>query len=199
MSRDTDRTLVRSVNWLLVADPGSERADLWQEADGWTIEGTVKAFVDEPIRVSYTVRCSPDWETRAVAVNETRHDSERDFDLVVDGDRTWWMGGHAVTALEGCVDVDLGVTPSTNTLPIRRLGLEVGASAEIVAAWIRFPELDIVPATQRYTRLAEHRYLYESNTFSAELDVDDLGLVVTYQGIWERDTKNGKNRPNRTT
>jgi hypothetical protein len=105
------------------------------------------------------------------------------------------MDGQAVAELKGCVDVDLGVTPSTNTLPIHRLELEVGASAEIVAAWIRFPELDIIPAAQRYTRLADRQYLYESNTFSAELDVDDLGLVVTYPGIWERDTKNGEDPP----
>jgi hypothetical protein len=187
VSSDPDRTLVRTVNWLLVADSGSERADLWRDSDGWTIEGTVKAFVDELVRVTYIVRCSPDWVTRAVAVNETRQDGERDFELVADDDRRWWMDGEQVPALEGCVDVDLGVTPSTNTLPIRRLELEVGGTAEIDAAWIRFPELDVVRASQRYTRLVERRYLYQSNTFQAELDVDDLGLVVTYPGIWKRE------------
>jgi uncharacterized protein len=193
VSSGTDRTLVRTVNWLLVADSGSERADLWRESDGWTIEGTVKAFVEELIRVTYIVRCSPDWVTRAVAVNETRQDGERSFELVADDDRRWWMGGEPVPVLEGCVDVDLGVTPSTNTLPIRRLGLEVGETAEIDAAWIRFPDLDVVRASQRYTRLADRRYLYQSNTFQAELDVDDLGLVVTYPGIWKRDGADGSN------
>ena len=186
MRKSSERTLVRSVNWRLVADPGSERADLWQEIDGWTIEGTVKAFVDELIRVTYVVRCSPGWVTRAALVNETRQDGEREFELAVDHAGRWWMDGMPLPELDGCVDVDLGVTPSTNTLPIRRLGLEVGASAEILAAWIRFPELDIVPATQRYTRLAEDRYLYESYSFKAELEVDDIGLVVSYPGIWER-------------
>ena len=193
MSSGADRTLVRTVNWLLVADHGSERADLWRESDGWTIEGTVKAFVEELIRVSYVVRCSPDWVTRAVAVNETRQDGERTFELIADDDRRWWMGGQPVPALEGCVDVDLGVTPSTNTLPIRRLGLGIGEAAEIDAAWIRFPELDVVRASQRYTRLADRRYLYQSRTFQAELDVDDLGLVVTYPGIWKRDGDDGSN------
>jgi hypothetical protein len=46
----------------------------------------------------------------------------------------------------------------------------------------------VVPAVQRYTRLAESRYLYHSDTFRAELDVDDLGLVITYEGVWERDS-----------
>lgn len=185
------RTLARSVNWKLLADSGSERADLWQEAEGWTIEGTVKAFVDELIRVTYIVRCSPEWETRAAMVNETRQEGERTIELLVDDDKRWWMDGQPVACLDGCSDVDLGVTPSTNTLPIRRLGLEVGATAEILAAWIRFPDLDVVPARQRYTRLSDRRYLYQSNSFQAELDVDDLGLVITYPGIWERASGDG--------
>jgi uncharacterized protein len=193
VSPHEDRTLVRTINWLLVADSGSERADLWQDRDGWAIEGTVNAFVEEPIRVAYAVRCSPDWKTRAVTVNESRQDGERSFELVANDERRWWMDGEPVPALEGCVDVDLGVTPSTNTLPIRRLGLEVGESAEIDAAWIRFPELDVVRASQRYTRLSDRHYLYQSKSFQAEIDVDDLGLVVTYAGIWKRDGDDGTN------
>jgi len=187
----SERTLVRSVHWKLLADPGSERANLWQEAEGWTIEGTVKAFVDELIRVTYIVRCSPEWETRAAMVNETRQEGERSIELLVDDDKRWWMDGRPMAGLDGSIDVDLGVTPSTNTLPIRRLGLEIGASAEILAAWIRFPELEVVPAKQRYTRLSDRRYLYQSNTFEAELDVDELGLVMTYPGIWERAAVDG--------
>jgi hypothetical protein len=41
---------------------------------------------------------------------------------------------------------------------------------------------------QRYTRLAERRYRYESleSGFAAILDVDEDGLVLTYEGLWER-------------
>jgi len=90
--------------------------------------------------------------------------------------------------LADCVDVDLGISPSTNTLPIRRLNLAVGESRELTAAWVRFPELTVEPLAQRYTRLAERRYRYESivSGFTAELEVDDLGLVINYEGIWRR-------------
>jgi hypothetical protein len=86
------------------------------------------------------------------------------------------------------VDVDLEISPSTNTLPIRRLNLAIGESRELTAAWVRFPELTVEPLAQRYTRLAERRYRYESvvSGFTAELEVDDLGLVVTYEGLWQR-------------
>ena len=84
--------------------------------------------------------------------------------------------------------MDLGIGASTNTLPIRRLDLEVGEAAEIVAAWVRFPELSLEPLPQRYTRLAEDRFRYESldSGFTAEILVDDLGLVVHYTGWCER-------------
>lgn len=54
------------------------------------------------------------------------------------------------------------------------------------AAWVRFPELSIEPLEQRYTRLAPHRYLYESagGTFRRELTVDDNGFAVDYSGLW---------------
>ena len=79
------------------------------------------------------------------------------------------------------------MTPATNTLPIRRLNLHVGGSESVIAAWVKFPELTVEPLSQRYTRLAKDTYSYESNTgFSAEIVVDDLGLVNMYPGGWER-------------
>jgi hypothetical protein len=89
--------------------------------------------------------------------------------------------------VHGCNDVDLSVTPATNTLPIRRLDLPIGKSESVIAAWVKFPELAVQPLSQRYTRLAKNTYRYESETgFSAEIGVDDLGLVTAYPGDWER-------------
>ncbi len=75
--------------------------------------------------------------------------------------------------------------PATNTLPLRRLGLEVGASRTIRAAWVRFPELTVTAVDQSYTRLGEHRYRYASGGYAAELTVDDLWLVTSYDE-WQR-------------
>jgi hypothetical protein len=87
----------------------------------------------------------------------------------------------------GCLDVDLAFTPATNLLPLRRLGLAVGEGRDATAAWVRFPELDIQPLPQRYTRLAERLVRYESRggAFTADLEVDELGLVMRYPPLWE--------------
>ena len=89
--------------------------------------------------------------------------------------------------MRGCQDVDLSVTPATNTRPIRRLDLDIGKSESVTAAWIKIPDLKVQLLSQRYTRVAKNTYRYESATgFSAEITVDDLGLVITYAGGWER-------------
>jgi len=52
---------------------------------------------------------------------------------------------------------------------------------------VKFPEFTVEPLSQRYTRLTTTTYRYESNTgFSADIVVDDLGLVITYPGGWDR-------------
>ncbi len=105
-----------------------------------------------------------------------------------DGEGHWQHDGRDLRALEGCIDVDLGVTPSTNALPINRLALQAGDTAEISAAWVRFPDLDIVAAPQSYERLAPARYRYCSldSGFTAEIEVDADGLPTDYVGIWRR-------------
>ena len=88
--------------------------------------------------------------------------------------------------LAGCIDVDFGFSPSTNLLPIRRLDLAIGAAADVSAAWVKFPEFTVHRLDQRYTRLAETTYLYESrNNFRREITVDDSGFVVDYPGLWK--------------
>jgi hypothetical protein len=47
--------------------------------------------------------------------------------------------------MAGCIEVDIELTPATNALPINRLNLAVGGSAEIQAAWIRLSTLAIFP------------------------------------------------------
>ena len=87
----------------------------------------------------------------------------------------------------GCDDIDLGWTPATNTIPIRRLGLELGETSTITAAWVRFPELDVVCNRQRYTRLTNSRWRYESGDYDVELVADGAsGLVLAYgDDLWQ--------------
>lgn len=94
---------------------------------------------------------------------------------------SWWVAG--------ALDIDLGFTPVTNTLPIRRLALAVGASAPVQSAWLRFPELRFERLDQTYTRESELGFRYHATVggqpFVARLDTDAFGRVLRYEGLWE--------------
>ena len=123
--------------------------------------------------------------TTGVHVRDLRGFAQRTLTLARDAKGGWTRDGAAVKALKGCIDVDLGCSPSTNTLPIRRLRLAVGATKTIQAAWVQFPSLEVVKAKQTYTRLDEFTYRYASGTFEAELVVDEDGVVAQY-AEWQR-------------
>ena len=154
------------------------------EDGGHVLEGDVVLVLDgAPASVSYRVEADADWLTRRVHVRMERgSDPPRELSIEADGVGRWMTDGDERADLYGCTDVDLGVTPSTNTLPIRRLAdMAAGTAEQVRAAWVRFPELTVEVLDQVYNRLGIDRWLYRSgNDFQAELLVDDHGVVISY-------------------
>ena len=163
-----------------------EHCTLTLRDSGLSLVGTVLgADGGLPVRIEYRVLTDRAGVTTAAHVRDLRGFGTRTVALERAAKGGWTIDGAAARALRGCIDVDLGCSPSTNTLPIRRLRLAVGASQTIQAAWVRFPELSVVKAAQTYTRLDEFTYRYASGDFEAELSVDDDGLVTAY-AAWHR-------------
>jgi uncharacterized protein len=145
---------------------------------GHRLAGTVRIIRDEtPVEIAYRVDCAPDWTTMGATVEIPAIDI--DLRLQVDS-ASWTVDSEPRTDLDGCVDVDLGFTPATNTLPIRRLDTAADISQTIKVAWLRWPELVFLPSDQTYTRQRGHLWTYASGEFSAELEVDEHGVVVNY-------------------
>lgn len=163
-----------------------EHATVTIRDTGLSMVGTVLgAEAGIPVRIEYRVMTEGSGLTTAAHVRDLRGFEQRALTLERTAKGVWSVNGKVDRSLKGCTDVDLGCSPSTNTLPIRRLRLGVGASQSIQAAWVRFPELTVTKGIQTYTRLDEFTYRYDSGTFSAELVVDDDGLVASYAD-WRR-------------
>jgi uncharacterized protein len=163
-----------------------EHATLSVRDTGLSLVGTVLgAESGVPVRIEYRVMADSSGMTNAAHVRDLRGFEQRALRLERTQKGVWSVDGQVDRTLRGCTDVDLGCSPSTNSLPIRRLRLGVGASKTIQAAWVRFPGLTVEKSAQTYTRLDEFTYRYESGTFSAELVVDDDGLVAFYAD-WRR-------------
>jgi len=176
-----------TILWRRLDLPGHEIVTIAPAADGWRLEG-VAVLVESgrPCRIEYDIDCDLRWMTRRCAIRGHVGEQRVSLDVVRSSTGVWSIGGTEATALEGCDDIDLGFSPSTNLLPIRRLALPVGAHSVVRAAWIRFPELTAEVLVQTYTHLSADRYVYESAgaTFRRELQVDAFGCVIDYPGIW---------------
>jgi len=170
----------RSVLWHNPFDHSTELCQLRFDPPGWLLEGLVLIPADGvPARCDYRVDIDEQWQARRIQLRLTGLDYERQLELTSARER-WYIDGVHDPALDGCIDVDLRVSPSTNTLPIRRLGLEVGAQASVLAAWVGFPDLEVVSSEQTYERITEQTYRYRSGSFSADIDVDEAGMVLNY-------------------
>ncbi|MGH7266732.1 MAG: putative glycolipid-binding domain-containing protein [Candidatus Rokuibacteriota bacterium] len=180
-----------TVLWQRLDVPGLEHCHVVDGPDGVGLHGSVIVAEDgAPLRVEYEVVCSPAWVTRRALVTVRDGEAVRRLELTADDRRRWWVNGREIEALAGCADVDLSLSPGTNALPVRRLGLldlPAGESREATAAWVGFPELSVEPLAQRYTGLGGGRFRYEAASgFVTELELDERGLVVAYPPLWRR-------------
>ena len=177
------------MRWRRLDVPGSEVAEAHRTENGWRLTGDLHVEESGVIaRLHYTIDCDTAWRTRsALIIGEASGQPVR-FDLAADGAGHWTRDGKRVSDVDGALDVDLGFTPATNTLPIQRLKLAVGASAPVTSAWLRFPELHLERLEQTYTRESERSYRYravvDGEPFTALLETDDVGRVLRYGNLW---------------
>ena len=186
--------------WRRLDVPGREEACIEHTATGWRLSGELD--VEEAglvARLRYVIECDPEWRTRSALVEGDAGGASIRFSLAADGAGQWTRDAAPLPDLTGALDVDLGFTPATNTLPIRRLALAVGESAPVRSAWLRFPELRLEPLEQTYTREAEqtfrYRALVDGEPFVARLDTDMFGRVVRYEGLWQMELATADDMP----
>jgi uncharacterized protein len=179
-----------AILWQRLDRPGHEVAVLRRETSGWLLSGSaVFEHERQPCRVDYRVFCDPQWITLSAAVSGFVGDRDVDVTIRRRDDGTWTLDGRSCPRVDGCIDVDLNFSPSTNLLPIRRLGLRDGEQSTVRAAWLRFPSFTLEPLEQTYRRLDEKTYRYENagGSFVADLLVSEAGFPIRYGDIWTAD------------
>lgn len=169
------------IMWQGVQTPSTERLAFVSDAEGLFAASEVRT-ADHAY--SYDVTLDEEWTFRTL---EARGGGGMQLLLERTAEGSWLCDGQPRADLAAAIDIDLSFSPFTNTLPIRRLALAVGSSADIVTAFVGV-DLTVTADPQRYTRLDERRYLYESrdSDFRREITVDDDGFVVEYPGLFRR-------------
>ncbi len=143
---------------------------------------------DGGFAATFRIICDGAWRAREVEARVL--DTDRHLILRSDGAGHWRDGnGTPLPELDGALDVDLPLTPFTNTLPIRRLGLGAGESSDLKVAYLTLPDLSVIADPQRYVciePLARYRFESLDSDFVREIEVDAAGLVVAYPGLFRR-------------
>ena len=166
---------------------------LFETGDGIRVEGhEVVVDADESWVVAFAVQLDEEWRSRRAEV--TVHDGHGSRELVLesDGNGNWSINGSVAPELEGCLDVDIAATPSTNTFVIRRLSLPIGRVGEVRVAWVSVPGLEVATVEQSYTHLESRdgtdRYEYRSrgSIDGWVIEVDEDGVALDYEGFARR-------------
>lgn len=166
--------------WRGVEKPSTERCQMVEDTDSVHVRSTID---EDGWTYDYELHANDRWEFRTLTIGTGSRTLS-----VSRQDRGWIVDGEPRPDLLEAIEVDISVSPLSNTLPIRRLSLSVGESADITTAYVTLPDLTVTTDPQRYTRLSEREYLYESrdSDFRRTVTVDDSGLVVDYPGLFER-------------
>ncbi|HET7034708.1 MAG TPA: putative glycolipid-binding domain-containing protein [Thermomicrobiaceae bacterium] len=183
----------RDILWTPWSEVGIEHLHLSLGPDGSVADSEIVRVIEGgPLRLHFRLETDAAWRARRLHA-EAPYPAGARLSLASDGAGHWVDdAGQALPELDGCYDVDIAATPFTNTLPVRRLGLAEGQSAEISVVYVGIPELRPRPARQRYTWLratadgAVYRYEGLETGFSVDLAVDRDGIVLDYPGIWRR-------------
>lgn len=175
--------------WRRTDVEGLERLELAIEPDAVTATSTLLCLEAGGFRLDHRWRLSPDWRAQSVLVERWNAQGHGSLHLERAG-AGWRLDGTPRPDLAGAQEPDLSVTPFCNTLPIRRTPMGAGNSLTLDTAFIDGAALTVARSSQRYDRLGPRRVRYVdlglSLGFEAELDVDDAGLVLRYEHLFER-------------
>ncbi|MEX0590540.1 MAG: putative glycolipid-binding domain-containing protein [Xanthobacteraceae bacterium] len=178
----------KTVRWRPAKGSGLEHLEVRAEKNAIVARSVVIGeYEGKPYGVHYTVTCDRRWTVRSLAIATS---DGRQISFTSDGRGRWRDAKRRRPEFDGCVDIDLAGSPFTNTLPIRRLGLDVRRGpVDFIMLWFPFDTFEPFVDGQRYTCLRSRRlYRFEAldGSFAANLPVDQDGFVLDYPTLFKR-------------
>lgn len=177
------------VIWNHLESAGAEYVTLKKLSSHIEVQGTV-LLVHEglPHHYTYHLRLGHDWKTRKVKVFEEGHPEP--FIVQSHNQDKWWVNGEYDEDLDGAMNVDLTITPFSNSLPINRVTWNLGERRTFKMVCIDVLNKKVQPLIQVYTYLGDsdgHRiFQYRCRDYETAIVVDQEGWVVEYPGAFNR-------------
>jgi hypothetical protein len=174
--------LNRTLRWRPVEGVGLEHCHVIRTERDTRIRGTV---ISGNYGLFYRLKLDDKGQLRTARIERT---DGKALELFSDGGGSWSDDrAEPLSALRGCIDIDIWPTPLTNSLPIWRHPWVEGAPVRFAMAWVDGDEMTVRRDEQIYTQLDAMHYRFENaDGFERLLEVDTDGLVLTYPDLFAR-------------
>lgn len=173
----------REMAWRRLDEHGEERCAFLCAGGACAVEGIGAIAINGSGMIyEYRIEYDDTWNPRKLeAVSRLGTD---EFRMVLEQREpgVWYRDGLRVEQFDGCTDIDLGFSASTNTATIRRLALEKGEEAGSRAVLVNEPELTLELLEQSYRRVGKTTYEYVAGSFRSYIEVDEELVVLDYAG-----------------
>ncbi len=147
------------------------------EGERLTARGTQIGVEPEPYRMHYVVETGRGFISNRLQAEVETTSGARSLDL---------RRGTKLLS-DDVLDVDLAFSPLFNSLPVLRCGLQrSGSPRDLVMAFVSVPGLTVQRSSQRYAPIDARSVRFRSGSFSADLQLDEEGFVVSYPQLAER-------------
>ncbi|HYF70902.1 MAG TPA: putative glycolipid-binding domain-containing protein [Ohtaekwangia sp.] len=118
------------------------------------VDSAIIGLYNEKIyRVAYTIKLNNLWQVNYCII-KTQFDNRIKTIKFLSNQDKWSLDGKYFPEFDGCTDVDIPLTPFTNSLPINRLKLSEGEAKEIDVIYIDLLEDNIKRVKQKYSRVS---------------------------------------------
>lgn len=141
---------------------------------------------DVIFRVEYAILMNLQWETLSFRISSLHNEVVQLLEYESDGKGNWTSKGEPVPQLQGCLYIDLPLSPFTNSLPINNLKLATHEEQQVNVVYIDLLQEKVSHLTQKYKRLSGASYRYQNvpNDFEAVITTDGDGFVTDYPGLF---------------
>ena len=178
-----------NILWTGIAYHSLEHCVLTHSDESIEVNSVIVGANDDKIfRIDYSIKVNRNWESIFLEVKTQLSEKEVSINCHSDGRGNWTKNGEAVNEFKDCIDIDISLTPLTNSLPINRLQWALNKPQQINVLFLDILSQEMLVVKQRYTKLSDTEYKFENvpNDFEAIITVDESGMVVNYPELFIR-------------
>lgn len=179
----------KNILWQGVEYHSLEHCIIVETEEGYKVDSTIIGHYEGLIyKTTYKIRIGADWTTRSFELSSLHGNKRWSLMGARRPSGSWAINSELLNSYENCYDIDISLTPFTNTLPINRLQLSPQQTQQVNVLHIDVLSNSHKRAVQQYSCRKPMEYKFENvpNDFEAVLTVDEYGFVEKYPQLFDR-------------